>query len=201
MKGLVLKDILVIAKRFKIMLFLIAVISFYGGTGIIMGGLICAMLSNTAIAYDDRSKWNNLALMLPYSRKDIVIGKYVVGYVFLFVGMIYMAIIQIVGSLISPFTALDPVLMGLTIIAALLTLALYLPLSYWLGVEKARFLPIVLIVAASALTAGLAVESPDIISLVESLTPLLPIVLPVLAIVLNIISILISIRVFTKKTR
>ena len=41
------------------------------------------MLPYTAMAYDERSKWNQLAAMMPYSDRDIVLSKYVFGWLFI----------------------------------------------------------------------------------------------------------------------
>ena len=41
--------------------------------------LLCGMIPVTLLAYDERSHWDQYALTLPVSRKEIVTGKYLIG--------------------------------------------------------------------------------------------------------------------------
>ncbi|MEG0372022.1 MAG: ABC-2 transporter permease [Clostridium sp.] len=82
MSGLLIKDILVITKQLKIFLIIIPVMAITGGGSMdMLAILMSSVLPMTAIAYDERSKWNQIAVMMPYSRKDMVISKYLLGYI------------------------------------------------------------------------------------------------------------------------
>ena len=48
-----------------------------------VGMLICAMLPVNTIGYDERSGWNRYVLSFPVSRKEIVVSKYILGYLLL----------------------------------------------------------------------------------------------------------------------
>ena len=41
--------------------------------------MYAAMLPMTALAYDERSKWDTLAAMMPYSTGALVLSKYLLG--------------------------------------------------------------------------------------------------------------------------
>ena len=80
MKGLLLKDWYTLIKQMKIMLVLMLVFACVPGYSMAAFAVVyAAMLPVTALAYDERSKWDELAAMLPYSVREIVGGKYVLG--------------------------------------------------------------------------------------------------------------------------
>lgn len=79
MKGLLLKDWLVIVKQTKVyflLMFLFALVPGMGIYSIFFG----ALLPMTALAYDERSKWGQMAKMMPYSNHKMVAEKYLFGY-------------------------------------------------------------------------------------------------------------------------
>ena len=81
MRGLIMKDMLTIAKQAKAFLILIlffAVIPSFSGSSFAM--LYAAMMPISALAYDENCKWDQLAAMMPYSVRDIVLSKYLLGY-------------------------------------------------------------------------------------------------------------------------
>ena len=81
MKALILKDTYVIwrqMKYFLVMLLLFCALP--NGFNNAFAVVYAAMLPYTALAYDERSKWDQLAAMMPYSTRDIVLGKYVFGW-------------------------------------------------------------------------------------------------------------------------
>lgn len=82
MKGLLIKDFIVIAKQLRLFVIVIPIMAMAGGTTAApMAVLFGSMLPMTAIAYDERSKWDELASMMPYSRRSLVLNKYLLGYI------------------------------------------------------------------------------------------------------------------------
>ena len=76
MKALLMKDCFVLWKQLRIFIFVMLVITvFNGGFGNVFIVIWAAMLPYTAMAYDERSKWDQLAAMMPYSVRDIVLSK------------------------------------------------------------------------------------------------------------------------------
>ena len=73
MKGLLLKDWYTLIKQMKIMLVLMLVFACVPDYSMDAFAVVyTAMLPVTALAYDERSKWDELAAMLPYSVREIV---------------------------------------------------------------------------------------------------------------------------------
>ncbi|MDD2504304.1 MAG: ABC-2 transporter permease, partial [Clostridia bacterium] len=97
MKGLLLKDCYTITKQLKIFLIVIPVMAVAGGFSMsAFAVLLGAALPMTAIAYDERSKWNELAAMMPYSKGNLVFSKYLLGYLC----MLGAAILVVIGQLL-----------------------------------------------------------------------------------------------------
>ena len=68
MKALILKDTYVMWKQTKVLLILILVFSCLPGAFYPTFAVVyAAILPYSAMAYDERSKWDQLAAMLPYS--------------------------------------------------------------------------------------------------------------------------------------
>ena len=81
MSALLLKDFDVMWKQTRVLLILILVFSCLPGAFYPTFAVVyAAILPYTAMAYDERSKWDQLAAMLPYSHRDIVLSKYCFGY-------------------------------------------------------------------------------------------------------------------------
>ncbi len=197
MKGLVIKDAIVLSKRVKRMLFIVPIFAVIGDTGVIMSLLVCGLLVNTAFAYDDLAKWNNIAAMMPYSASAMVLSKFVLGYLGLALGTIVVTAIQLVVSFVLPnFATLNMSLLFTSLFSTLIVIAVFVPLILKIGVEKARFVPAFLLVAISALISYLSVSSVDDISRMEFIESTLLVALPVVAVLANIISIFLSINIF-----
>lgn len=84
MQALILKDFYVMWKQTRVFLLVILVFSAIPGSfNAVFAVIYSAMLPYTAMAYDERSKWNQLAAMMPYSDRDIVLSKYAFGWLFI----------------------------------------------------------------------------------------------------------------------
>ena len=81
MKALIIKDTYVIWRQMKYFLVLILLFSALpSGFNNAFAVIYTSMLPYTALAYDERSKWDQLAAMMPYSTRDAVRSKYVFGW-------------------------------------------------------------------------------------------------------------------------
>ena len=73
MKGLLIKDRKTLLKQMKVMLAITALLACVPSTYMSAFALFyAAMLPITALAYDERAKWDELAAMMPYTAKAIV---------------------------------------------------------------------------------------------------------------------------------
>lgn len=147
MKGLVWKDIYTLLKQAKFILLLMVLFACLPGYSMSAFAIFYgAMLPITALAYDERSKWDELAAMMPYSVKEIVGSKYVLG--LLLVGSISALSIaaRIVTGIIkaTPFDAEGIISTVILACLSLILLMVNLPLMFRLGVEKGRIIYILL---------------------------------------------------------
>lgn len=143
MRGLIMKDMLTIAKQAKAFLILIlffAVIPSFSGSSFAM--LYAAMMPISALAYDENCKWDQLAAMMPYSVRDIVLSKYLLGYICLLVtGALSIASLYVTAA--AKGTAVsgeDIAQIAVMACFALIFLAVNLPCMFRLGVEKGRLM-------------------------------------------------------------
>ncbi len=144
MKGLLLKDLFVLKKQMWIFSVLIGVFLLFpiGNNGL-FSLVFAGMLPITALAYDEQSKWNKLAAMMPYSTKDIVLSKYLLG--LLLIGGVALlfalrtVLLQLLRLHTEGYQTSAPAMLTVACIAILL-LSLNLPFMFRFGTEKGRLI-------------------------------------------------------------
>lgn len=152
MKALIKKDIFTVLKSMKVFLVIIILFSIIPGFSASSFAVVYAsMLPLTALAYDERSKWDTLAATMPYSPWQIVGSKYVLGYFGLAGSILLTLAAQGATRLLG--VAFDAASSESVLYAActgLLMTALSLPAAFRLGVEKGRLMLTALIVCILA---------------------------------------------------
>ena len=200
MKALILKDTYVIWKQMKYFLVLIFLFSALpSGFNNAFAVIYTSMLPYTALAYDERSKWDQLAAMMPYSTRDIVLGKYVFGWLCIGAAAVLSSLLQAALSLVID-RAFLPGVMALSVLGAVCIVAISLPLMFRLGVERGRlgmFLVIFLICGGAGAIASIA-ENMNNGTVFAALGPVLAVLL-ITAVVLTAISVPLSMRFYTKR--
>ena len=200
MKALMIKDTYVIWKQMKYFLFLILIFSALpSGFNNAFAVIYAAMLPYTALAYDERSKWDQLAAMMPYSTRDVVLGKYVFGWLCIGGAAVLSGLLQSVLSLVI-HRAFLPSTLAMSVLGALCILAISLPLMFRLGVEKGRlgmFLIIFLVCGGAGAIASIAESASNGVHFAFQGTVLA--VLLIAALVLTAVSVSLSIRFYTKR--
>jgi ABC-2 type transport system permease protein len=164
MKGLILKDLYVILKQMKYLLLIIALFTIL--LGYTFGAfllLYCAMLPITTIGYDERAKWDEYAATMPYSRKDIVLSKYLLGlmcigvaFVLVFIGSLGFGLFTGTGITAASVGQLLVMLTSILCIT-LIFMALNLSIIFKWGVEKGRMIFIAGIAAFASIIAATSV--------------------------------------------
>ena len=198
MKGLLYKDAVTLMKQLKLFLLMILIFAVIPGYNLITFALVyCAMLPFSAMAYDERSKWNRLAAMLPYSNAQLVLCKYILGWLSVIGAMLIAAVAQFAAILIRGAQAeLDTMLLTLVVSASvsLILLALSLPFLYRFGVERGRMTFIVaILLGVVGVTLFSNAASFD---LSERASSILVLLVPALAVALNAISVPVSTRLY-----
>ena len=160
MKALLLKDWYVLRKQVWSYLLIVLVWGLIPSLTLnLLAVVYGAMIPYTAMAYDQRSRWDSFARMLPYSDRTVVLSRYTLGWISIAVGGVVMLMLQSVLSLFFPrFDC--PLWLPLTALCVgLVLLDINIPLMLRFGTEKARwitFLMTFLICASVGALSGLA---------------------------------------------
>ena len=202
MKGLLLKDFYTLVKQLKIVLLFLVIMTVVPGINQSAFAMIYfAMMPITAMAYDERCKWDSLAAMMPYSAKDLVLSKYLLGYF----GMGAACVLSIgANSLIKLFqhssmTVEDALTILLIACVGVILLAVNLPFIFRFGVEKGRIIFMV-IIAVSVFAMMMAGDKIKILLESSLISPAwLATIGLATAVLTNLISIAISNAVYKRK--
>lgn len=195
MKALLLKDGYVLCKQLKFLLLALIIFCVMPGLSASAFSMIYViMLPITTLSYDERSKWNQLSAMMPYTTRQIVVSKYLLGYI----GAGAVALLSCISQVIfTRGTAEDLVVTVLMMpcVGAIILSAL-LPVMIRLGTEKGRLAYILTVGLLAGISAGL--EPGDLPTLQMHPMAVFPILLAITAVV-NLLSIRLSIRFYEKQ--
>ncbi len=201
MKALLIKDMYTIVKMLKLYLGLIiilAAIPGFSSTGFAV--IYAGLLPISVLSYDERLKWDKLAAMMPFSDRDIVVSKYVLGYILLAAS----AVVSYIGSLAAAAFMRETVsaelfsqLIQICAIGIIL-MSVNMPLMFKMGVEKARLLFIISVgfVIAAVSFSQRVYESAEV-SNVEIGSISLPLFFAAVAV--SLVSMVISVSIYKRK--
>ena len=199
MSALILKDYYVIFRQMRIFLLLVLVFSCIPGAFYSTFAVVYAsMLPYTALAYDERSHWDQMAAMMPYSARDVVLSKYVFGWLSTAAAAAATFVLQTVLAAVWPGAEGPsvPVIL-LSVCVAVCILDITLPMMFRFGVEKARlamFLIIFLVCAgAGAISVIDQSGGPDFGF--QMWAP------PAVAVVMTAVSVPLSVRFYGRRRR
>lgn len=203
MTGLLMKDIYTLFKQMGLYLLLIVIFTLMPGDTMPMFAIIyAALLPITALAYDERSKWDTLAAMMPYKKSDLVLSKYLLGYLGIVISCLFATAAQAVTAAFggAAFTIERVCSTLLVACVAALLLAFNLPFMFKLGVEKGRIFFYVLVGLAAVGGALLSQSSvPTILDFGGDLTTFTVIGL-IGSVLLSALSAWISVKLYAGKT-
>ena len=199
MKALIIKDTYVIWRQMKYFLILILIFSALpSGFNNAFAVIYTSMLPYTALAYDERSKWDQLAAMMPYSTRDAVLSKYVFGWLCIGGAAVLSGLLQAIISLVTDREVLPGTLV-LSVLGALCILAITLPVMFRFGVEKGRlamFLIIFLVCGTAGAIASITVSGDGGVFAFQGL---ILIVMSIAALVLTAVSIPLSQKFYQRR--
>jgi len=172
MKGLLIKDLLAIKRQGRIILAMLVFYVIYAAafrnismlSGMIV--MLCAMMPITAMAYDEKCKWDKYALAMPIPRKTVVLSKYLFGILLDAAGVTAVIPFSMAISFFTKAFVLKDILLTSAVVGglALVFLALILPVMFKFGVEKGRLLMMLAIfvpVALVMIAAKLGIQAPS----------------------------------------
>ena len=177
MKALIQKDLYVLWKQLRVFLLIILVFSAMNGAfGAAFPIVYCAMLPYSALAYDERSNWNRLAAMMPYSTADLVISKYILGWLCTLAAAVCSSLCRILFDRLMHTADYSLAATAAAIFLSFCILALSLPAMFRFGVEKGRLIMLltIFLVCGGAGTLGSIAENVNVTGLLSALTLILP---------------------------
>lgn len=197
MKGLLIKDWKTLVKQTKVMLAITALLACVPSTYMSAFALFyAAMLPVTALAYDERAKWDELAAMMPYTAKAIVGSKYVLG-LMLVLPVLALSILSRLLVLSTPIVSEDTMSLLITACLSLILMAINLPFMFRFGVEKGRLIYIVLTCVFVITGVTYADKLADMVSGFETvMVTTVPLLLLAAAVIALLLSYVISVRVY-----
>ena len=163
MKGLLLKDLINLKSTVRLFfVFLIVFVALILATGdfgsySLSIVVLSAMLPFTAMALDERAKWDRTALCAPVKRSTLVLSKYVLGLLLLFIALCAGFILGLIGGAEISVLLSQLFLLGLS---GVLMLCVMLPLMFRFGAEKGRIV-LMLIMAALFAASALLLNAPE----------------------------------------
>ena len=166
-----------------------------------------ALLPTTAISFDTAARWDKYAVSLPVTRREIVAARYqlmvggicVAGIISLIIAVAMMILMPGEGIFLPYFSPL--MLMVLFVACGLLLGSIALPLTLKFGVEKMRYIIMVI-----ALTPVVVIFGMSFFADLSGITPTDPVLMPVIIGVLLAVTALfvyvsfwLSVRIYAKK--
>ena len=155
MKALLYKDFYVLWKQMKFVLFMVAIFCVMPDTGFSLNTFFVAyagmLVPATLFAYDERAKWDSLAVMMPFSIRDLVLSRYV----FAWLATVYAVFWYLLGYALfrGGITKDALVVLGVILTLLLAVQSIYFPILFRLGSEKGRMLLFVVIIGLMVLVA------------------------------------------------
>lgn len=197
MKGLLIKDWKTLVKQTKVMLAITSLLACVPSTYMSAFALFyAAMLPVTALAYDERAKWDELAAMMPYTAKAIVGSKYVLG-LMLVLPVLALSILSRLLVHSTPIVSEDTMSLLITACLSLILMAINLPFMFRFGVEKGRLIYIVLTCVFVITGVTYADKLADMVSGFETvMVTTVPLLLLAAAVIALLLSYVISVRVY-----
>ena len=188
MKGLLLKDFYMTIKYCRMTLVvsvLFLILAFFNDSLFILfyPSMICGLIPTTLLAYDERSRWLQYSMTMPYTKTQIVSSKYLIGLTGQILMLLVIAAVQAVKMRMSGSFMLREYLITLMLIAilSLFSSSVSLPFIFKLGVEKGRITYYVMVGVVCGLGGGASVVLGKEIPQHMALDSVLPVLLLIVA--------------------
>ncbi len=175
MKGLVIKDFMMMKRSILLYILIFAIYSVLGvatgnaGMMVVFSVMMAGILPGNSIAYDERYHWDSFAPVLPLGRKQVVLSKYVFGMLLTAMTFAINIPVFILRSIKQPdmFEGMaDIILFDLIIVCVCIIIqAISLPVNIKFGTKKSRLVmmlicavPVAIFVSASMVSANIGLS-------------------------------------------
>ena len=202
MAGLLLKDLLSLKKQaiaYGAVAVFYVFLAIADGNAMFFGWmlvLLSIMMPLTAVAFDERAKWDKYALTMPVSRTQLVLSKYILSYILIGIAVtIYIVFSALYGMNI--FAKESLLLYAAMIGIAVFFISLLMPAIVKFGTEKARIYMLAIVMVPTLLVMMIAKSGVPMPS--EQTLMHIAYALPVVILLLAVGSIILSISIFKRK--
>ncbi|MBR6581630.1 MAG: ABC-2 transporter permease [Ruminococcus sp.] len=208
MKGLLLKELIMLKKGSVILIIFFILFGINGLAGnatmFFLFPLFTDLLLYGHINYDEQSKWQQYSIALPYGRKTIVSSKYVAMAVGAVVSTAIVVLSYGVSVAIGKAEFSLKSLVGYVILSLAIGIVyptFFLPLAYKFNSEKGRTIMLFLNGASGAIAVFLltAIDGTGIVAKLSNYTNILPYIAIAAVIVLFALSWFISVKIYEKR--
>lgn len=205
MKGLLLKDLYMVVKYCKAYLLIAVVflaVSLMGSDNlffIFYPCLLCGMIPVNLLAYDERSRWPQYCGTLPYTKGQIVSGKYLIGLIAQLVMLLVTGIAQGIRMHMNGSFEAGAYISLILLIFALSAVAssICMPFVFKFGVEKGRiayYVTVGLVCAAAVILPAFLNAAPGMSAASVSIVPVFAVCMVIYA-----LSWLLSVEFYNKR--
>lgn len=205
MIALLRKDIYVADKQARLLIVLALIFCLIPNMGAFSStyALMTAfMIPINSLAYDDKSKWDKYAAMLPYRISELVGSKYLLCVIYTGLAFLIVAVGMAVQGLVVTKAGIDWTELWETELVLIVTMAfimnLTLPLLYRFGTERGRMLMILMLGAALGMGLGL-VKIAKVLRIPGLPLPLIVTAGVAAAVLLTVISVRLSMRFYRNR--
>lgn len=198
MKGLLWKDYYVVNRQMRFFAIIILLFSILPNYYIQLFAITYAgLLPYSVIAHDEQSHWDALAGMMPYSVRDLVLSKYILGWA---PALIISLVALVAGRLeqgIFPQAA-QPAGVLPALCVALVCIAVSLPFLFRFGSTRGRQIMMMALIVVACGTSG---ALSALLSLGEMtwLSGKVVLLLPLLAVAANAVSVPVSMAMYRRR--
>lgn len=204
MRALLIKDLLILSKQFKLMFLIFVffiIISFMTEMGmviIVMALIYSALQVSTTFSFEEMSHWNKFVNTLPIERKTIVQSKFILGILLTIATLIILSPIVYFTSEFIHLLSFKDLFSGFVLIlsTSLIYLSLTIPIYIKFGMQTGKFV-IFAIVFIPVFSTGFVQYFIREIGLTQLMQYLK--LLPIASLVLLVISYFISVKWYEKK--
>ena len=205
MIALLRKDIYVADKQARLLIVLALIFCLIPNMGAFSStyALMTAfMIPINSLAYDDKSKWDKYAAMLPYRISELVGSKYLLCVIYTGLAFLIVAFGTAVQGLVVTKAGIDWTDLWETELVLIVTMvfimALTLPLLYRFGTERGRMLMVLMLGAALGMGLGL-VKIAKTLHIPGLPLPLIVTAGVAAAVLLTVISVRLSMRFYRNR--
>lgn len=214
MKGLILKDLIMLKKQWISYLFMVggfAVSSIGNISFVLIMIVIMSIVPINMVSLDEMSRWQQYAVVLPYGRKNIVSSKYIFYVINTLVSMVILTVLCVISRIVKPETEINiPVMLISGLITGNIYPLIMLPLVFKFNSATGRTILIVISMIFGGIIGGLTsvlafqeIDGETIIA-IETVanafnSPFMPVVIIAVIAVLYLISWAISVKIYEKR--